>query len=552
MESSFPLNRASPRYDIDSNGDTDESWQFVDYSSNGSAAPSVGFLPSPGSGSLNGYAVVGYVSTPSQPSSSPLSGVEMDQLGFLPPSTSNIATTTIGNDAISANTGGSFPGESFLTPQNYLFSSNDLVGQTTDQGFPNNMALDWQQMDSVGYSVDMNAFQLDHADMSFLNAESLENVNNVEESSVLQWQSDQLNVTPEAISPENFMSWPSDKSSMGSSPKSPSTKSDTSHKSSSLPFRKVQGSKVQKNRSGEQGKFFVMTPNSISAQSGRPNPFECFEAMRTTQRGRKGPLADSIKENALQVRRQGACFCCRSRKVKCDTQRPCQHCTKLMTHVPQVVCWQFHDFLTTLFPDFIRGHLRKENVYKFVSDNVEGFLVDGQTYPCEVKLFSGPRFTTTLSVDANFFTAKTCDVLQHWHLKSDNNGVDLQSNGSTPIGIDVSAGKKKKEQLRKKVKSYVQDIIGEEDYAEQVTDSLKSSQLPVKVLRIAQTYANKTDVSLTKILQNRDHTDSYVIAVSNCQKSSFNICNAIHHDSTPVPDGRDNLQPPIFGAGASE
>ena len=57
-------------YDFDSNGDTDESWQYIDYSSGGSAPGSVGFLPSPASGSLNGFAIVGHnaMMSPSQPS----------------------------------------------------------------------------------------------------------------------------------------------------------------------------------------------------------------------------------------------------------------------------------------------------------------------------------------------------------------------------------------------------------------------------------------------------------------------------------------------------
>lgn len=38
----------------------DESWQYLDYSS----SASVGFLPSPASGSLNGYAVVGHAQMP--------------------------------------------------------------------------------------------------------------------------------------------------------------------------------------------------------------------------------------------------------------------------------------------------------------------------------------------------------------------------------------------------------------------------------------------------------------------------------------------------------
>jgi hypothetical protein len=54
--SSRGLSPHSP-YDFASNGETDESWQYLDDSS----GASIGFLPSPASGSLNGYAIIGQV-----------------------------------------------------------------------------------------------------------------------------------------------------------------------------------------------------------------------------------------------------------------------------------------------------------------------------------------------------------------------------------------------------------------------------------------------------------------------------------------------------------
>jgi hypothetical protein len=54
----------------------------------------------------------------------------------------------------------------------------------------------------------------------------------------------------------------------------------------------------------------VLTPSTIHQKAGKPNPFECFEVMRGTQRGRKGPLANKAAESALNIRRMGACFCC--------------------------------------------------------------------------------------------------------------------------------------------------------------------------------------------------------------------------------------------------
>ena len=90
-----------------------------------------------------------------------------------------------------------------------------------------------------------------------------------------------------------------------------------------ISIRKVRGdARVQKKKTSSSespassvssaassNKFLIVTPDSVNAHAGKPNPFECFEAMRPSQRGRKGPLANDTKENALQVRRLGACFC---------------------------------------------------------------------------------------------------------------------------------------------------------------------------------------------------------------------------------------------------
>jgi hypothetical protein len=163
--------------------------------------------------------------------------------------------------------------------------------------------------------------------------------------------------------------------------------------------------------------------------------------------------------------------------------------------VPQVVCWQFQDFLTVLFPDFLRAHLRKDEVTRFLSDNVDDFKVDGEVLPCEVELYSGPAFGSTLTVKASFFTARTLDVLQHWHVMGGSDRIDLQSNGSAPLGADMSVNGAK-EDLRKRTKAYIQDIIKEPDFAAQVTDSIRSTSLPRLVLGIVQRYAEQVDVSV--------------------------------------------------------
>jgi hypothetical protein len=108
---------------------------------------------------------------------------------------------------------------------------------------------------------------------------------------------------------------PAGSAHLSSSPRSPDIKLEKVPS----PIRKIKGSgKIEKRRAEPASKFVIMTPTIINASSGagKPNPFECFDAMRTTQKGRKGPLANEVKENALQVRRLGACFCCHARKVK--------------------------------------------------------------------------------------------------------------------------------------------------------------------------------------------------------------------------------------------
>ncbi|KAK4210954.1 hypothetical protein QBC37DRAFT_442420 [Rhypophila decipiens] len=251
--------------------------------------------------------------------------------------------------------------------------------------------------------------------------------------------------------------------------------------------------------SSTSSKFFIVTPDSVSAASNKPNPFECFEAMRPSQRGRKGPLADETKESALQVRRQGACFCCHARKVKCDKERPCRNCKKLTQQVPGVVCWRFQDFLPVLFPEFIRFHFKKDEMNKFITENIAGFTVDGEEKPVQVELFTGTRFQATLSVKAKFFTAKTDEVLQHYHMSVGPNNVDLQAQRSLPIGLEIDTSEsptpqaqkqaqQMRDEIRKKAREYINAIVREPGYAELVTDNLRHTQVPRMILRIVQDY----------------------------------------------------------------
>lgn len=249
--------------------------------------------------------------------------------------------------------------------------------------------------------------------------------------------------------------------------------------------------------SSPTSRFVIMTPNSISTQAGKPNPFECFEEMRPSQRGRKGPLTDTVKKDALQVRRKGACFCCHARKVKCDEDRPCKACRKLCASVPQVVCWQFQDFLGVLFPDFIRGHLKKDQVSKFVSENVESFTLNGVEKPCTVVLYSGPCFRANLTLKAKYFTPKTTEILKHWHYNIGANGTELEEFGAATIGLEME-GSAQKDELKKKAKEYMHNITQEPTYVAQVTGGILTTTLPQTVLQIVYNYAQHSDSPMVK------------------------------------------------------
>ncbi|KAH7162359.1 hypothetical protein B0J13DRAFT_7555 [Dactylonectria estremocensis] len=504
-------NGSSP-YEFDSAGETDESWQYIDYNA-GSTPSSIGFLSDPASGSLSSFAVIGNVhgNTPSPSAASPLLLGEMDQSAFFPSNTSFVAQSDpSGSDIFStAATGpsidGGFAAAEFMTPQQYLFPQQD-PNQFSPQELNGMLAIQRpgsQSSQAADHQADMaplmNAFQTDLFPTTSDGQPQVPQIDfNIPQilqadANVPPWNptdprgtdgnmfimDDFSSSSPQSINSHNTSS-PGSRASPGGSRSPP------------MQIRKVKVGKVEKKKTEQSGKFVIMTPTSISAHAGRPNPYECFEAMRTSQRGRKGPLANATKENALQVRRLGACFCCHSRKVKCDKERPCKSCKKLMVTTPQVVCWQFSNFLPILFPDFIRGHFRKEEMSKFISENIEGFAVNGVEKTCSVELFSGPLFSTVLAVDAKFFTPATCDVVQHWHMSSGSHRMNLQSNGSAAIGIEFETGAQR-DSLKKRTRKYIQDIVAEPHFAVQVTDSIYTVELPRKILSIVKDFAEETD-----------------------------------------------------------
>ncbi|KAI0393107.1 hypothetical protein F5Y17DRAFT_433703 [Xylariaceae sp. FL0594] len=271
--------------------------------------------------------------------------------------------------------------------------------------------------------------------------------------------------------------------------------------------------------------FVVVTPDTINQQSGKPNPFECFEVMgprsvpslssshQQHQRGRKGPLDDEAAESALIVRRKGACFCCRSRKVKCDEERPCKNCRKIAAQVPQVMCWQFSDFTPILFPNFIRSHFKKAAMAQFISENVVSFqhhpsssssssppsLSTGvksestrRTY--SIELTSGSRFRSTLTVPASLFTPKGTEVLQHWHMGmgvGQLHQLDLHARSALPLGVDPSDGDGR-EALRRRAREYVQGLVEEPRFAERVTEPLRGTRMPARVLGLVHRFAQRS------------------------------------------------------------
>ncbi|CAK7197397.1 hypothetical protein SEUCBS139899_000043 [Sporothrix eucalyptigena] len=274
-------------------------------------------------------------------------------------------------------------------------------------------------------------------------------------------------------------------------------------KTSSAAADKLLASSVDSS-SGDD-RFVIFTPKTISTHAGtgsRFNPFECFEAMSATQKGRKGPLAEEVKESALQVRRAGACFCCHSRKVKCDAQLPCKNCQKLINHLPNVMCWRFDDFLGPLFPSLIRGHFRKDVMAAFVSDNIVSF--NGDT-PYTIHLSSGMVFNSTLEIrNVRVFKPASASIaLKHARLQSANDQIHLSVENSLPVALDLSensivGASLQQEKIKKALRTYVDAIIKEDAYVDTVTARLQGSELPKRILNITRNFYLKTSSPIVK------------------------------------------------------
>lgn len=231
------------------------------------------------------------------------------------------------------------------------------------------------------------------------------------------------------------------------------------------------------------------------------------DASKASQKGRKGALSTDTRANALAVRQKGACFCCHVRKVKCDQQRPCRSCERFCAQVPQAVCWQFDDFTRALFPAFVRGHFARDEMARFVAENVASFTLNGVEHPdVTVMLSSGPGLRSKLSVRAKFFTprAHNSDVMEHWfHTvggSGADGGVELEAYRSAPLGLDAEgAGPSFRAELKRKVEKYVDDMVQEPMWPAQLAAEMeKKSSLPRLVLQAAQRYAQQSGSGIVR------------------------------------------------------
>ncbi|KAI0911886.1 hypothetical protein F4823DRAFT_560459 [Ustulina deusta] len=463
--------------------DTD-SWQYVESNS----SPS-GYIPSPGS-SFNGWGIIGYpnhlgasptIMSPLPPPTShpnPQSSVDItaedseNQFSSLLDSQQFIDShELLFPDLLDLNT---YQFQQGVQEDNVCdirsFETMDIQAQPADLGIP----IQFQHDNNVAPWAPMN---LPDSEFMFLDMEHV----GAQMSRTASYESVGT-------------------SSHRSSPSMPAVK--PRHAKDTDPIKKVRHSgRVEKKKAAPPSdNFVVFTPNTIHQQSGKPNPFECFEVAGGIQRGRKGPLAGRAAERARNIRRMGACFCCRSRKVKCDEERPCKNCKKISAQIPQVVCWQFSDFLPVLFPGFLRGHFKKEAMSRFVSDNVSKFYGASASAPSEpwlVELTSGPRFRSTLTLPASFCAPKSAEILHHWHVSTGAHQLDLHSRPAVPVGIDPKDGNQR-EALRRRAREYVHSLAAEPRYAEQVTDSLRGTQLPRRVLEIVQRYAQRAQSAMVR------------------------------------------------------
>ncbi|KAI0873360.1 hypothetical protein GGS24DRAFT_463778 [Hypoxylon argillaceum] len=464
--------------------DTD-SWQYVETNSS-----PTGYIPSPSSSSFNGWGIIGY---PNHLGASPTA------MSPLPPPTSHPTQQGTANTTAD-DTGNQLL--SFLDNQEFMARHEFLFSGFLDSTMDMSSSQSGLQAGSLG---DIPSFEGMNMQAQPIDLDIP--IQFQDDSNVAPWAPiDDLMFLPMAnASVSAQMSRTSSQRSVEthshhSSPGIPCAKSKQAKSTNSI--KKVKGgNRVEKRKqAAPRDNFVVLTPNTIHQQSGKPNPFEYGEEARGIHRGRKGPLADKAAVKALNIRRSGACFCCHSRKVSCQEERPCKNCKKIAAQVPQIMCWKFSDFLPVLFPSFIRGHFKKEVMARFISDNVSEFYRPPSASAAEpylIELSSGARFLSTLTIPASFFAPRSAEVLQHWHMGVGAHQLDLHARAAVPVGVDP-ADRDQREALRRRAREYVHHLVAEPRYAEQVTDAHRGTALPRLVLAIAQRFALRSQSAMVK------------------------------------------------------
>ncbi|KAK5664072.1 hypothetical protein OQA88_286 [Cercophora sp. LCS_1] len=517
-----------PHHHGSDDNETDESQQWTIMSIPNSAGPasSVGFFPSPATSAALGSSW-GFVGGPphaqhqlhNNSSSEPASSLPAASPLNLDSSTEGVFATDTSFDSFGSTTGAQQGGVSFAetlfqedffaaaAAGNSLLSAQfaDLNNLISDQFTPFTSA-EQQALSSLDFSIPDGL--LPGADVPPWNPMAPDLRDTGDSPSLFVMEDPSFASVSVSPSPPYQHS-----PSVSVSPRSPPLqikREDVVPKTTPIAIHKVHGNaRVAKksttrkshstsplSSSGGSSTFLIVTPDSVNAHADKSNPFDCHDLSRSSQRGRKGPLANETKESALKVRRLGACFHCHARKVKCEETRPCRNCAKLKLVVPHAMCWQFDDFDIVLFPDFLRTHFAKDEMARFISDNIEGFTVNGVEKACTVELSAGRGFAATMSIKAKFFTARTVEVLQQWHLENRGNAPDLNARNAAPIGLDPGTGTHK-EELRKKTDKYVQAMLGEGAFADLVTET-RHTRLPRTIIQIVQNYAQRTDNTMVK------------------------------------------------------
>ncbi|KAM0334015.1 hypothetical protein ACHAQA_001035 [Verticillium albo-atrum] len=472
-----------PSHEFDSAGETEDSWHLVDsrYASGYSNPNSVCFLSSP-DGSLQGYVnVAGGAASASAPGS-----------GSGSPMISRLSPPYQLHSHPHSNTV-PFRDQTHTPPNPYLARSGDAAAYD----FPVVAATSAPMPTAPGVTthgdIDMNmamAMNLDFVpDFQFFDPQGfLPPEQQFNSMDVYQLQYPSLFPTAMETFPLPRPTGSPGASSNGQrrEPKRPAPPTN----------RKDKPTGVQKvKKPAEKSGFVVVTPEQINmaAAAGR---HDCFDGgQRTTQRGRKGPLATSTKESALEVRRVGACFCCKSRKVKCDAIGACHSCSKIQLVAPQVVCWRFPDFIPLLFPGFMRTHFGRDEMAEFMSKHVGPMPTRPEWY--QIELHSGKLFSATLVLKAKIFKPRDEDAHHGWHTQIVNDEVDLHKARSVPLLLDLDSVSQE-EATRRKIRDYTQALSTEQKYAEQLTENSHHTDLPRKILTIVQKYAEKTHSPMVK------------------------------------------------------